>query len=155
MSINPAAYVPGFALCLLGTILLLRGLPGVLQLAGAWRWRRVSGRVLGAGVVGYSGAPGAGHGRARFQRGAVTYSYSVDGREYLGSRIAFGTPVGFGVGALARAQVAGYEPGQTVDVWVHPRRPDRSVLRRRAPSSLVIASIGAAVLALGVVAFVD
>src|SRR4030095_9959471 len=137
MFLNPAGYVTGFALCVLGAILLLRGLPGVVQLAGAFRWRRVSGRVLGAGVVGYSGAPGAGHGRARFQRGAVTYSYSIDGREYLGSRVAFGTPVGFGagLGALARAQVAGYEPGQAVDVWVHPRQPDRSVLRRRAPSS--------------------
>src|SRR5262245_7644042 len=116
-------FVTGFALIVLGGILLLRGLPGILQLVSALGWRRVPGRILAAGTAGYLGAPGAGHGRARFTRAAVSYGYEVDGRGYVGTRIAFGTPVGFGAGlrAIARAQAGRYEPGAQIDVWVNPR----------------------------------
>jgi Protein of unknown function (DUF3592) len=143
-----AGSVTGIILLVLGAFLLFRGLPGVLQLVRARRWRRVPGQVVGSGVQGYLGQAGAGHQRAAFRRAAIAYTYEVEGRAYTGMRVAFGTPLGLGagLGAVAAAQAARYEPGAEVGVWVDPREPANSVLRRSAPSSLVMTVAGAAVL---------
>jgi hypothetical protein len=147
-----ASSVTGIILLFLGGFLLLRGLPGVLGLLRSLRWRPVTGTIVGSGVQGYLGQPGAGHGRASFQRAAVAYSYEVGGTSYTGSRAAFGTPLGFGagLGGVAAAQARRYEPGATVRVWIDPHNPANSVLRRSSPSSLALALIGAALLVAGV-----
>ncbi|KUI15402.1 hypothetical protein AU191_06720 [Mycolicibacterium acapulense] len=143
-----ANYVTEIGLLIIGTFLLFRGLPGVAQLLGALDWQQVPGVMLGSGVAGYQTQPGAGHAGANVQRSVVAYQYQLNGHTFVGQRAAFGTPLGFGMGlgGIASAQASRYAPGQPVDVWVDPKNPMNSVLRRSAPSSLVMTAVGVAVL---------
>lgn len=143
-----ANYVTEIGLLIIGIFLLFRGLPGVLQLLGALGWQRVPATMLGSGVAGYQTQAGGGRMGANVQRSVVGYQYHVGGQTFVGQRAAFGTPLGFGMGlgGIASAQAARYAPGQTVDVWVDPNNPMNSVLRRSAPSSLVMTALGVAVL---------
>lgn len=149
--------VTGIILLFLGGFLLLRGLPGVLEVLRARSWRKVPGTILGSGVAGYQTSPGGGHGRAPMQHAVFAYSYEYGGHIYSGHRAAFGTPLGFGMGlgAIASQHAARYTPGQQVDVWVDPANPANSVLRRSASSSLLFAVIGAVVLIAAVASFVS
>ena len=81
------------------------------------------------------------------------YSYEVGGQAYHGHRAAFGTPLGFGIGLgrIAAVQAGRYTPGEAVDVWVDPANPSNAVLRRSAPSSIVLAMLGVALLIAGAV----
>ncbi|OBB77100.1 DUF3592 domain-containing protein [Mycobacterium sp. 852014-52144_SCH5372336] len=143
-----ANYVTEIGLLIIGIFLLFRGLPGVLQLIGALGWQQVSGVMLGSGVAGYQTQAGAGRMGANVQRSVVAYQYQLNGQTFVGQRAAFGTPLGFGMGlgGIASAQASRYAPGQPVDVWVDPKNPMNSVLRRSAPSSLVMTALGVAVL---------
>ena len=88
---------------------------------------------------------------ANVERAVFAYSYEVGGQGYRGHRATFGTPVGFGMGLgrLAAAQAGRYEPGEAVEVWVDPADPSNSVLRRSAPSSIALATLGVALLVVG------
>ena len=146
-----AGNVTGIILLFLGGFFVIRGLPGVLQVVRALSWRRVPGVMLGSGVAGYQTQATGGHMGANAQRAVFAYSYDVDGQTYSGHRAAFGTPLGFGMGlaGIASAQAGRYAPGQQVDVWVDPANPTNSVLRRRAPSSMLFAAIGVVLLVAG------
>lgn len=104
--------------------------------------------MVGSGVAGYRTQAGAGHMGANVQRSVVACDYQINGRSYVGNRDAFGIPLGFGMGlgGIASAQAARYVPGQPVGVWVDPANPMNSVLRRSAPSSLVLTAVGVALL---------
>jgi hypothetical protein len=54
-----------------------------------------------------------------------------------------------GLGRIAAAQAGRYAPGEAVDVWVDPANPSNAVLRRSAPSSIVLAVLGVALLVAG------
>jgi hypothetical protein len=138
--------VTGIILLFLGGFLLVRGLPGVVELVRARAWRRVPGTVLGSGVAGYQTQATGGHMGANVRRAVLAYRYEFDGRTYTGHRAAFGSPLGFGMGlaAIASAQAARYEFGEEVDVWVDPADPSKAVLRRSATSSMLIAALGVA-----------
>lgn len=150
-----ANYVTEIGLLIIGLFLLFRGLPGVLQLLGAQGWQRVPGVMLGSGVAGYQTQAGGGHARANVQRSVVAYQYQLNGQSFVGQRAAFGTPLGFGMGlgGIASAQASRYAPGQQVEVWVDPKNPMNSVLRRSAPSSLVMAVLGVVVLVAAAISF--
>jgi uncharacterized protein DUF3592 len=143
--------VTGIILLVLAGVLLVRGIPGVVELMASRGWREVPGTIVGSGVQSYRGQAGGGHGRAPLARSAVGFVYEVDGRSYTGTRAAFGTPLGFGMGlsGIAAGQAARYEAGEQVPVWVDPRDPANAVLRRSAPSSVLLALAGAALLVLG------
>jgi hypothetical protein len=134
----------------LGLFFLLRGLPGLVRAVGARGWRRAEGQILGAGTLGYTGRAGGGHGRTRMVRGAVSYRYQYEGREYLGDRLSFGPAIGLNPALALLAGASEYEAGQAVPVFVDPQDPSRAVLRRSAPSSVVFALVGAGLLALGI-----
>jgi hypothetical protein len=144
-----AFYVGGVIEIVLGLFFLFRGLPGLFRAVAALGWARAEGQILGAGTLGYTGRAGGGHGRTRMVRGAVSYRYAYEGREYVGDRLSFGTPIGLNPALASLAGASRYEAGQTVTVFVDPKEPSRAVLRRSAPSSLVFALMGAGFLALG------
>jgi hypothetical protein len=144
-----AVQVGGVIEIVLGLFFLLRGLPGLFQALAALGWRRAEGQILGAGTAGYTSAAGGGHGRAHMVRGVASYRYTHEGREYLGSRVSFGTPLGLNPALASLAGASRYAPGQAVTVFVHPKDPSRAVLRRSAPSSLIFVAMGAFFLALG------
>ncbi|KUI22735.1 hypothetical protein AU193_10560 [Mycobacterium sp. GA-1285] len=150
-----ANYVTEIGLLIIGAFLLFRGLPGVVQLLGSLSWQRAPGVMLGSGVAGYQTQAGGGHAGANVKRSVVAYQYQVDGQTFVGQRGAFGTPLGFGMGlsGIASAQAARYRPGQPVDIWVDPKNPMNSVLRRSAPSSLVMTTLGVVLLIAAAVAF--
>jgi hypothetical protein len=141
--------VGGVIEIVLGLFFLARGLPGLFRAVGALGWRRAEGQILGAGTLGYTGRAGGGHGRTRMVRGAVSYRYRYEGREYLGDRLSFGTAIGLNPALASLAGASRYEAGQAVTVFVDPKDPSRAVLRRSAPSSVVFALLGAGLLALG------
>lgn len=143
--------VTGIILLVLAGFLLLRGGPGLLKLLASRSWAEVPGTIVGSGVQTYLTEAGGGQGRAASQRSVVAYAYEVGGNSYTGERAAFGAPLGFGggLGGVARAQARQHEPGATVTVWVDPKNPADSVLRRSAPSSVAMVAIGVVVLALG------
>ena len=107
--------------------------------------------MLGSGTAGYRTQATGGHMGANVQRAVFAYSYEVGGQTYRGHRAAFGTPLGFGMGLgrIAAAQAGRYAPGDAVDVWVDPGNPSSAVLRRNAPSSIVLAMLGVALLVAG------
>ena len=146
-----ASSVTGIILLVLAGFLLLRGGPGVLALLASRSWTEVPGTIVGSGVQTYLTQAGGGQGRASAQRSVVAYTYEAGGQTHTGSRAAFGAPLGFGagLGAVARAQARQHEPGTEVTVWVDPRDHANSVLRRTAPSSVVMTAIGLVVLVLG------
>ena len=107
--------------------------------------------MLGSGSAGYRTQATGGRMGASVQRAVFAYSYEVGGQAYRGHRAAFGTPLGFGMGLgrFAIAQAGRYAPGGAVDVWVDPSDPSNAVLRRSAPSSIVLAMLGLALLVAG------
>lgn len=146
-----AGSVTGIILLFTGGFLLVRGLPGVAQLVRARTWRRVTGMMIGSGVAGYQTQATAGHMGANVQRAVFGYRYEVGGQTYTGHRAAFGTPLGFGMGlgSIASRQASRYVPGEQVDVWVDPSDASNAVLRRSAPSSLLLTAAGAGCLLFG------
>ena len=143
--------VTGIILLVIAAFALLRGGPGVIALVGSRSWQEVPGTIIGSGVQGFMTHAGGGEGRGAAQVSVVAYTYEVGGQTYTGSRAAFGAPLGFGagLGAVARSQARRHEGGSRVTVWVDPRNPVNSVLRRSAPSSLTMVAIGAVVLVFG------
>lgn len=61
----------------------------------------------------------------------VTYAYSVDGRRYVGDRVALGSEVDTNVRRRAARVVAPFDPGDRVTVSYDPDAPGRSWLRER------------------------
>jgi hypothetical protein len=147
-----ASSVTGIILLVLAAFLLLRGTPGVIELLQSRGWREVPGTIVGSGVQTYMSQAGGGHGRSQMARASVAYVYEAGGRQFTGTRIGFGAPVGLGMGlgGLARAQADRYPAGAQVTVWVDPHDPASAVLRRSAPESLVMTLAGVAVAILGV-----
>lgn len=145
--------VPVTAIILLvfGGILLLRGLPGVAELIASRGWRSVPGQITGSGVQSYMTHAGGGEGRAPVQSAVVGYVYEVDGHRFAGNRATFGSPLGYGMGlgGIAASHAAAYQAGDQVTVWADPHDPRNSVLRRAAPSSVVITAAGAGAAVLG------
>ncbi len=147
--------VTGIILLVLAVVLLVRGGPGVLALLASRSWQEVPGTIVGSGVQGFMTHAGGGSGRAPVKRSVVAYTYEAGGQTFTGDRAAFGSPLAFGMGlgGIASAQSARHEPGASVTVWVDPRDPANSVLRRSAPSSVVMVAIGVVVLVLGLLKF--
>jgi len=147
-----AGSVTGIILLVLGGFMIVRGWPGFLGTLRARRWPAVQGTIAAAGVQSYSGMAGQGHGRARFSRASVAYTYEVDGATYTGTRVTFGAPLGFGagLGGVAAAQAAQRVSGDTVFVWYDPSDPSRSVLRPVDYTSMVLFDAGVAVVVVGV-----
>ena len=59
---------------------------------------------------------------------AVEYQYSVEGREYRGSRIRYGGPAVNGSHSDAERLLQAYPPGAAVTVFYRPSRPEDAVL---------------------------
>ena len=78
----------------------------------------------------------------------VTYTYTVDGREYYSNRQGI-VQAGYGPESTRAHEIAArYRPGEGVTVYYNPRRAEQAVLERRYP--LFSASLLAAWLLAGV-----
>jgi hypothetical protein len=78
----------------------------------------------------------------------VAYRYSIDGRDYHGSRVAFGTHSN----SERRAREARYRRGLPVEVSVDPRDPANAVIEPgQRPGSFYLAIAGGLMIGLGIV----
>lgn len=105
---------------------LLLSLRGLRVLLSAWqsrRWPTASARITVAAILERHDEPGpCGY------CPQVAYTFSVDGREYGGTRIAFGTEQLYGSPGFADAYDAILCVGKQVPVHYHPSTPTVSVL---------------------------
>lgn len=70
-----------------------------------------------------------------FMKPVLRYQYTVDGRRYVGFRVAFS---GYGISRPSMAAlIRPYPAGRTVRVFYDPRRPASAVLDNRARSDWV------------------
>ncbi|MCY0912225.1 DUF3592 domain-containing protein [Massilia antarctica] len=63
-------------------------------------------------------------------RAAITYRYTVDGCDYVGTRLAFTGIMDNKTRASAERAIAKYPPGATVPAYYCPRQPADAVLER-------------------------
>jgi hypothetical protein len=125
----PGAFVPGVlffaAAGLLMTLFLIASLRRSLASA---RWPTASGKVLSS--IAEPHASRAADGRSAVWSPVVEYSYRVAGRDYHGSRIAFGGDVA-GSRDFAQAIADRYPAGHQVIVHFDPDNPGVAVLEPR------------------------
>ncbi len=78
----------------------------------------------------------------------ILYKYTLQGRQYTGKRIFFGSPTT----SLPAAEetISRYLPGMPVPVHYNPRDPAQSVLEPRAPAARSMRNIGLGSLSVGV-----
>jgi hypothetical protein len=128
----PGAFLPGvlfFAVAgLLMTLFLIANLR--LSLASA-RWPTTTGKILSSVAEGHGTLASGGRGQAgTVWSPVVEYSYQVAGRDYHGSRIAFGGDVS-GSRDFAQGIAARYPAGSAVTVHFDPDNPSFAVLEPR------------------------
>jgi len=142
----------------LGYLGLFVALVGGVALIWAWRGNASSKALSQAaqrwptaqGVINDATVVLQGYGRSAYWLPAISYAYSVTGREFVGGRIRFGYIGTRGRGAAER-MIAPYPVGSVVAVRYDPQDPQSSVLEAdRVTSNYLIGAIcGAVVLALG------
>jgi hypothetical protein len=125
----PGAFVPGVlfftAAGLLVALFLVSSLRRSLESA---RWPTVAGRILSSVAEEHRSFGAGGRGQTvTVWSPVVEYSYRIEGRDYHGSRIAFGADVA-GSRDFAEAIAARYPAGSAVTVHYDPGNPAFAVL---------------------------
>jgi Protein of unknown function (DUF3592) len=127
----PGAVVPGVLFCMVAGILMLLFLVSNRRAAlAAARWPTTTGTILSSTAEAQRVFAPGGRTTTQVWWPLVEYSYTVDGRSYYSSRLAFGANVG-GARTLAEATVARYPGGSQVTVYFDPANPSSSVLEPR------------------------
>jgi hypothetical protein len=87
-------------------------------------------------------------------RALVNYKFVVDGKDYVGERVAFGIGTS-NRRSDARSIVDRYPVGRTVEVYYRPGHPNDAVLETRIGGFAIIALIvGAIIFLFGIVGFI-
>src|ERR1700677_1526728 len=107
-------------------------------------WPSTPGRITASGVVFSSGRIGVWEPK-------LSYTYTVDGREYTGKVITL-VETDTGSVQLAEAKIAPYPVGREVTVFYNPRKPRDSLLQKQWSYGdfVVIGLVGAVFLAVGI-----
>ena len=100
------------------------------QAAGAKRWSKAAGRVVSSRVEGRTERTTRNEAAITVYEPVVDYAYTVAGREYRGSRLAFGASVASSR-AWAEGKAAAFPEGREVTVHYNPANPAESVLSPR------------------------
>jgi hypothetical protein len=101
------------------------------QAARAKRWSKVAGRVVSSRAEGRDPATDVARTTKLVYEPVVEYAYTVAGRDYRGSRLAFGATVA-GTQTWAEGKAAAFPEGKEVTVHYDPANPAESVLSPRA-----------------------
>ena len=80
---------------------------------------------------------------------SVTYAYSVEGKPYSSSQIAFGGTIGYNQRAKAEAKLNDYPVGKPVTVYYNPEKPSEAVLERQASGARWLSVIGGILMTIG------
>jgi hypothetical protein len=136
------AFIPGFLFFLAaGLVTSLSLLTNLAEKRAAMRWPTVNGTVITSRAESRRELVPGGHNQtAAVWSPLVEYTYQVAGRDYHGTRIAFG-PLVSGGRELAESAIAPYPVGAVVSVHYDPANPSQATLQTRiafAWPSLVI-----------------
>jgi hypothetical protein len=124
------AFLPGVAFFTLGGVLVLALLwASRREAAQASAWPQIAGRIVSSSVEHYRQRVGGARTGVltTFYEAVVEYAYSVNGRDYHGTRLSFGGKLA-GAQALAEAQAARYPEDSQVMVHYDPMNPSNAVL---------------------------
>lgn len=94
------------------------------------QWNAVPGTIGAASVEPRRSADSDGGYHTAYYP-TVLYEYEVQGKRYVGQQITFGSQVGYGNANRAQQVVDRYAPGNRVQVYYDPTKPDQAVLERR------------------------
>ena len=157
MDLGPQEFTLGQLAVILGIGGLLVtswGAYKVLRGLGTRDWKAAPGQVSAATVSGPEELTEEERRKLNakgFYKPRVSYTYTLHGREYEGDVLQEGL-FGLPFRSLADKQVAAFEPGQQVTVYVSPRNVRQAVLVRGAPAqAFVLLACGVGLL---VVAFI-
>ena len=109
--------------CLFGGIAVCVGLYGLLRAYQSSHWPKAIGTIVSSAVEEYRDSK-----QTLMYRAAITYRYSVSGREYTSSRRIFGGEMGVNWPGPAEKTIALYPAGATVPVHYDPGKPAEAVL---------------------------
>ena len=119
---------PSIPTLFLGLFGLVGGAVAAFGLYNVWRgqasagWPQATGIVLRSEVVDQSDSDGNSY------KPGVEYRYVVNGKEWIGKRVAFGLDSGTGNRPVAARYVQRFPVGATVNVFYRPDQPGTSVL---------------------------
>jgi hypothetical protein len=141
------------------TGLVLAGV-GLLLVAIGWfqgrgareakQWSSVEGEVMETTVEKYQYSNSEG-GSSTGYRPRIIYGYRVNGREYVGERLNFGSGVHSSIKGLADNKAKQYPTGSKVTVYYNPKDPDDAALERTTPATRLLYIIGLVMLVIAVV----
>lgn len=112
------------AFSLFGVVAIAWGLYGLGQAYRSSHWPKAIGTIVSSTVEEYRDSKGT-----MMYRPAITYRYSVSGREYVSSRRIFGGEMGLNWPGPAGKTIAIYPAGATVSVHYDPGKPGEAVLQ--------------------------
>ena len=124
------AFLPGVAFFTLGGVMVLALLwASRREAAQASAWPQIAGRIVSSTVEHYRQRVGGARTGTltTFYEAVVEYAYSVNGRDYHGTRLSFGARTA-GSQTFAEAQAARYPEGSQVMVHYDLKNPSNAVL---------------------------
>lgn len=135
--------VAGGALMLLGTAVLLHQLGEARQLLRSRLWSQARGRVRKSWIEPVSDSEGT------MFLCCVEYDYRVDGKDFTGSRIGFGSWL-FPTEFLAQEGLRPYREGFKVVVHYNPADPSEAVLTdATSPRFFTMVGLGLVLIVVG------
>jgi hypothetical protein len=111
------------AFSLFGAAAIAWGLYSLVQAYRSAQWPKAIGTITSSAVEEQRDSKGT-----MMYRPAITYRYSVSGREYVSSRRIFGGEMGVNWPGPAEKTIARYPAGAAVTIHYDPRKPGEAVL---------------------------
>jgi hypothetical protein len=115
-----------------GVVLAVNGIPDVIRGHQSRHWPTVQGNVISSSLnISNSN-----------YRADVIYEYEVDGGRYTGNVVSVGA-IGWNTPGPAQRTVDRYRPGNEVQVYYRPQRPDDSILEPGIPMTAMVYPLAA------------
>jgi hypothetical protein len=149
MSLLPIAV--GAVFSVIGAGLGLGGVSAIRKARKRAAWPTVTGTLLSTEVIEHRRSVSGKHGSRKSvsYEPIVKYSYSVDGKNYSGKRIAADSESMISRRA-AEKRIGRFSSAAEISVYYDPKDPKQAVLDTRAVGLAMLFGIGAALIALGV-----
>jgi hypothetical protein len=105
-------------------------------------WNSTQGEIMETIVEKYQYSSSEG-GTSTGYRPRIIYGYRVNGKEYVGERLNFGTAVHSSIKGLADNKAKQFPTGSRVTVYYNPNDPNDATLERKTPATTLLYVIGA------------
>jgi hypothetical protein len=140
--------IPGLVSLLVGTTIVIWTAWNVVSALLSRGWPHVTGTIVVSDLQRVKDTDGG-----YTYRPEVTYHYTVAGKEFVASRVAFGDRISLGWSAPAVKTVRRYRAGTSVVVRYNPNEPGEAVLQPGVHWLLPVAVLfGATFIAFGIFA---